>query len=330
MKTHLMRRAVGILSLLLLPLLLLTLASCGVKPVDDRIVVRSGDIKFTYDEFRYFFMNSKEELDGGDDAVWANNEQLREQLTSDLEKRLKRVVAIHQMAEEYDISLGSEEEAVIQEQIEQIKATFDSDEAYQEMLDSEYASEYTLLRMLRTQYLYELVCEYVTDESHFLIRADDETLRADLEANFWRGAQILIRNEEGEDEEENKLRAEEALSKLNAGEDFFKLVEEYGEDPGMKGNRNGYYFTKGALLPYFEEGIRDLAVGEHSGVVECVHGYAIMMRLPMEESYITSHMEELREAMMLRIFEEMLDEATDKIVLETTTLYYQCTVDNMT
>lgn len=315
--------------LLLAAIMTMTLASCAVKPVDDRVVVSAEGVKFSYDEFRYFFMNSKEELDGGDASVWKDNEELSAKLTEDVALRIKRAVAICAMAEEYGIKIGSDDKKIIEQSLSQIKASCGSEEAYLQMLEDEYCSEYAFEQTLRNRYLYERVREYAIDESNFIIRADDETLLADIEKNFMRGAQILIRNDDGEDPEKNRKRIEEIYSELEGGESFFRLVAKYGEDPRMMGNDNGYYFTSGQLMSYFEDTVKELEIGAYSEVTECVYGYAIIMRLPMEQDYIRGHLEELREAMKIRIFDEMLDERAKKIELQTTTLYHQLTIENM-
>ena len=319
-----MKVCIRILPLLLLLSLLLCSCTPSVKPTDKRVVAKVGDLEITYDEFVYFLANSKKELDGGDDSAWADNADLKKQLEENLLYRLKRLAAIAQMAKEYDISLSNEDKKVISEHIEQIKGTFEKEEDYLAMLEGESATEYALSQVLRNQYLFELVAEHIMDEKNFLIRLDDAALYADLEENFWRGGQILIRNDKDDVPAKNKELAEQILAKLKSGEkSFLRLVGEYGEDPGMQGNENGYYFTTGQLLPYFEDAVKGLEIGEYTDVIECVHGYAIVIRWEMEEDYIKSHLEELRESMGQRICTEMVDEVIAKVSFEPTTLYHQ-------
>ena len=73
--------------------------------------------------------------------------------------------------------------------------------------------------------------------------------------------------------------AESLLERLLAGEDFDTLMAEYGEDPGMRANPDGYTFTSGMMVQEFEEGTLALEIGEISDVIETVHGYHIILRI---------------------------------------------------
>lgn len=79
--------------------------------------------------------------------------------------------------------------------------------------------------------------------------------------------------------------ANEVLEKVNAGEDFDALIEEYNEDPGMAASPNGYYFTYGAMVAPFEETSFALAENEISGIVETDYGYHIIKRLPVDDEF---------------------------------------------
>ncbi len=312
---------------LLLALSCFLLASCGEKPIDSRVVASNGKIKFTFDEFRYFFMNSKHDLDQGDETVWENNEALNKKLTETVMYQLKRVAAIHNLAEKYGLKINGDDEKSIKDYMKSMEDSYETEEEFQAAMESQYLSRYSLYQVLRTQYLYEELHRHVTDESNFLIRADDQALYEDIETNFYRGGQILIRNDEKDDPEANRTLADQVLEKLENGEDFFALVKEYGEDPGM--TVDGYYFTSGHLLAYFEDAVKSLEVGAHTGVVECVHGYAIIKRLEKDETYIKKNLEALRDQLKTRLFDEMLEQEIDQTSIETTTLFYQMTVEQM-
>lgn len=81
--------------------------------------------------------------------------------------------------------------------------------------------------------------------------------------------------------------AEEVLSKLNEGEDFAQLAEEYSIDPGssVAGGDLGF-FGRGQMVPEFEQAAFDLEVGETSEPVQSQFGYHIINvtdRKPFEE-----------------------------------------------
>lgn len=76
---------------------------------------------------------------------------------------------------------------------------------------------------------------------------------------------------------EIKPKAKEVLEKANNEEDFENLIEEYGEDPGMEGNEEGYIVRQdGQFVPEFEEASLKLEEGEISDLVGTAHGYHII------------------------------------------------------
>lgn len=72
-------------------------------------------------------------------------------------------------------------------------------------------------------------------------------------------------------------KAEEVLAKVKNGEDFDKLVEEYGEDPGMLQNPEGYEIDADTnFIPEFKETALKLKKGQVSELVPTVYGYHII------------------------------------------------------
>ena len=82
--------------------------------------------------------------------------------------------------------------------------------------------------------------------------------------------------------EEAKKRAEEALAKMKKGTSFDDLVKEYTDEPGSKDkNPPGDLgmFTRGRMVPPFEEAAFKLKANETSEIVETAFGYHIIKRL---------------------------------------------------
>ena len=99
--------------------------------------------------------------------------------------------------------------------------------------------------------------------------------------------------------EDAKKKAEDVLKKAVAGENFDKLVDEFGEDPGMEGNEEGYIIDEngatpdgsGSMVPEFTAGSFAVKAGEvNPELVESSYGWHIIKRLPLDtesESYST-------------------------------------------
>ncbi len=97
---------------------------------------------------------------------------------------------------------------------------------------------------------------------------------------------ILIRNTENADEEDKdrdyKALAQEVMDKVNAGEDFEALIEEYNEDPGMETYTEGYIIGadfEGIYDEAFQQAAAELKKeGDVSGMAEGSYGIHIIKR----------------------------------------------------
>jgi len=91
---------------------------------------------------------------------------------------------------------------------------------------------------------------------------------------------ILAHFQQFDTEEEAYEYARLKHTKAISGDyDFWALVEEFGQDPGMAVNPNGYTFIPGVMAHEFEQGTRELAMGEISDVIRTGHGYHIILRV---------------------------------------------------
>jgi peptidyl-prolyl cis-trans isomerase D len=107
----------------------------------------------------------------------------------------------------------------------------------------------------------------------------------DHETEFNKGKEvkashILFRLDQDADKETEaavKQKAEDVLQKLRAGADFAEMAKEYSEDPGSAKNGGDLgFFTKGRLVPEFEEAAFAMKVGEVSDLVRTQYGYHII------------------------------------------------------
>jgi peptidyl-prolyl cis-trans isomerase C len=95
--------------------------------------------------------------------------------------------------------------------------------------------------------------------------------------------------------EEQKATAREKLkevqNKLGKGEDFEALAKEYSEGPsGAKGGDLGY-FSRGQMVPPFEEVAFSLKAGEVSDIVETRFGYHLIKVVDKKPGSTTSYEE---------------------------------------
>jgi peptidyl-prolyl cis-trans isomerase C len=95
-----------------------------------------------------------------------------------------------------------------------------------------------------------------------------------------RASHVLFRVPEGaaaEAKGQVRERAEAALAKVKAGEDFAAIARQSSEDPGSAPNGGDLgYFPRGRMVAPFDEAAFGLASGQVSGLVETRFGYHII------------------------------------------------------
>lgn len=105
--------------------------------------------------------------------------------------------------------------------------------------------------------------EYYKDEvkaSHILISTVDKNNKPVPEAK----------------KKEAKKKAEEALKKAKAGEEFAELAKKYSDDGSASQGGDLGFFGKGKMVPEFEKAAYSLKVGQISDIVESQYGYHII------------------------------------------------------
>lgn len=134
---------------------------------------------------------------------------------------------------------------------------------------------------LITEKLYQAVAQEQSD----LSEKDIETYYEENKARFAqqeriRARQILILvppKASPEKVAEAKAKADEALRRAKAGEDFAELAKQFSEGPAASRGGDLGYFSKGRMVPEFEEIAFTLKdVGEISDVVRTKFGFHII------------------------------------------------------
>ena len=107
-------------------------------------------------------------------------------------------------------------------------------------------------------------------------------------------AHILLMVNDPSDDAEVKQRAEEVLKLAQSGQDFAELAQKYSEDYGSA-EQGGYLgpFTRGQMVPEFENAAFALNPGEMSELVRSQYGYHIILSLGHENPTLESSREQL-------------------------------------
>ncbi len=83
----------------------------------------------------------------------------------------------------------------------------------------------------------------------------------------WRVSQILVPTEP---------QAKEVLERLGKGEPFDKVAQAVSQDPSKSKGGDLGYFSRGQLIPEFEEAVFQLKTGQTSGIVKTSLGYHVI------------------------------------------------------
>jgi hypothetical protein len=332
--------------LLLICTLSLLLCSCGDKyekvipksTSDDlRVVMTIGDYEIPLDLYYYYFMNYKNQYDGGDNSYWddietnANKAAELEEIRASVIESIKDCAATFDLCLKYDIDPDgkSVKSAVNDVVTDYIENQFGGVEEYLENIESAYMND-SVFRYIMKYFecqtrLYQAIIEAGT------IPSDDETVfNYIINGGFCHAKQILIKNDEGENPADNFAKAKEALNSVSTGIDFDTLVAKYGEDMNMITSPDGYYFTHGELIEAFEEAAFALDVGEISGIVESHLGYHIIMRCEIDPEHVVNNFDELKESYLVSKFREKVSSHAKELPVTTKPLYDELTLDYLT
>lgn len=290
----------------------------------DHFAEASGH-KISEDEYKYYFSYAKSSMDGGDAAFWTEDHenklaQLKSTVNSYIEQDFTVVVA----SENNGVKLSDVTKSEKEDKLADFKKQYTG--SYEDFLTENKMTEELLLGFLGRQILEEkLVAKLYLDkfmENEFkdYIRAthilfpitatkkvdennqpteevedmykliDGLTYTDEEKAAIDKLNAVVKANDTEAIKAEVKVFAEFVLKLINDGGDFETYMTKYNTDPGETLNEDkkytGYYFTKGAMVPAFEEAAYGLKEDAVSGVVKSDYGFHIIKRLPMEKEYI--------------------------------------------
>jgi peptidyl-prolyl cis-trans isomerase D len=98
-----------------------------------------------------------------------------------------------------------------------------------------------------------------------------------IEPEKRKGRHVLIQVAEGQDDAAGQKKAQEVLSKANAGEDFAALAKQYSDDPGSKDNGGDLgWAERSYFVPEFADALFSMKPGEVRGPVKTQFGYHII------------------------------------------------------
>lgn len=275
---------------------------------DQKTVMTIGGKDISASLYRYYLLNLRSQYDGGNSAMWDNNE-MSDYVEQQVVSYLKEYAAAEVMADNLSVTVSDDDKKALDNYIAQVIAEINKDE------NTSYAAELEAANM--TDAMFRDLQDNSLIQSQIYVSkyqgtATDEQILDYVHQNYVRVKHILIKTVDLDDEQkaEARKRADNVLERAKNGENFEDLVKEFSED-GMDPD-TGYYFTTGQMVQEFEDKSFDLAEGEISDIVESKYGYHIIKKYAMDDDYILSD-ETLRSAAEDSICEEVFRTALSEV-----------------
>ena len=112
------------------------------------------------------------------------------------------------------------------------------------------------------------------------IKASYDERKAEFQREEVQARHILIQLPPGADDAVKAAKrqvAEGVLKQLQGGADFAKLAGQHSDDPGSKGRGGDLgWFSRGEMVPVFEDAVFSLNQGQISGVIETQFGFHLV------------------------------------------------------
>ncbi|MDE6149366.1 MAG: peptidylprolyl isomerase [Ruminococcus sp.] len=288
----------------------------------------------------------------------------------DVVNSIKQEYVAQQLADENGIKLTEDDKKTIDSNIKSTQTNYESEEDYLNALKSSYLTEDLLKKMYELSTIYQKVDselfsnggKYATSEKDFkkIVQDTDEYSRVihvlipyECQVEITDSAaketydsdnlstklsakqsayKALSEDEQAKAKEKAKKLAEEVLQKAKDGEDFKKLVEKYGWDPGMESSPEGYYINENtSFVQEFKDTAFKLKENEISGLVENdSYGWFIIKRLPVDMDYVDEHLEDMIKAYDSPKISELYNERTEKMEVVYGEIFDKITADSIT
>jgi foldase protein PrsA len=227
-------------------------------------------------------------------------------------------IALYDYAKTVGITVDKEFEDSYKQYIDYMKMQYSQ---YEQLLQMIGYTEKALKQQMQTEYVVQKLIE--TAPASFMatdaeIKSYYETNKEEFKYDGLKAKHILIStvDENGNplsDDKKAELKkvVDDIYNQIKKGADFDLLMNEFGEDPGVKSNPDGYVFTKGDMVKEFEEAAYALEVGQVSEPVLSDYGYHIIKLIDKIE-YIPY--EDVKEEILNKLSTEKVEEMVKMLV----------------
>ncbi len=315
-----------VIALVLAVLMLVgVLAGCGNKEAEEGIKIKvDGEtvvvdtiatiagVEVPAELYRYFFMNLKYSMDGGDESLWEEDPEAFEYLQMGIFNYMQNYAATVALAKEYGIEISAEDEKSIEDAINQAIDAAGSYANFEAQMEAAYLTEDLYRELVKLEIFAAGIEEHMFAEGgdHYVEEAE---LIEFVKENYVLSRHILISNSN----ENKETIIKEVQGKLDKGEDFRTLEEEYSEDTASTSQYpDGVCYKEGTMITDFYETALETEVGQISTVDTEEFGYFFINRLELTDDYIKKNSASLMDEYCNEIYNEVVSDFMDEAEIE--------------
>ena len=278
--------------LLMVMLSVLLLTSCSTP------IARVGNIEISKNEFEFYLKSIKEQMSDTEfqtEEDWQNKEiegrkaieVAKEQAMDNAAKNALYIAT----AKAAGISLTDADK----QEVKGIKGEFmsvkGSDAGYKKFLKENNIDDKFIELMCESSVYYRKIGEVVAEDTTIteeMKKSHFEENKTIIETGVRKAKHILIATidpetmqpKSQEEQETASVLAKGIFDRIQSGENFDKLMNEYSEDPGLSTSPDGYVFRSGEMVAEFEEAVDSVGFNQLA-FCKSEFGYHIIKRLPV-------------------------------------------------
>ena len=268
-----------------------------------------GKYTVTYDVYRYFYCNYRDELeDKYTEGDTVDTVALDREVRQRVAEAVCGLYGTVSLADDYGITTADGDvKSSAATYVDAVKSYYKENGGdYESDLAANYMTEQVFSFLMSVDAMEDKLFTSLVSDGGKIEDNDEKMLEILHGEDFVRAKLIFVENDDGENVENNRKIAEEALAAYKDGTDFDTLIGRYSEDYAMPAD--GYYFTRMEMIDVIETAAFAIADNEISAVLECEDGFYILLRLPKEEAYITENFADLKAQYQSAVFYGMIDD----------------------
>ncbi|MBQ9779770.1 MAG: peptidylprolyl isomerase [Clostridia bacterium] len=276
---------------------------------DRKTVATCNGFEIPYEELRFLSKLYKDSLEYAyGEGIWddpATAEQYRDELETLVMENLNENYLILSACKTLSIKIDSSDQKEYVNK--EMKTLLDSDfggkeDEMRKWIEEQGMTESYLRFCIGVEYLQSVIYYTLLDAGWYTY--DVSNIDAFMEyvmtsENYARTIHVFVSNDEGDDIDANRQKAQTMYEHLIAEGDVAereKLMRTYigsANNDDLQITGDGYYFTYGEMEKAYEEATFALEENGVSEVVETSDGFYVIMRLAPDDKYVTLHAQTL-------------------------------------